>query len=317
VLSLQRNIFCSKREEQGVKDHKVLELLYEEAKFNMLTSRYPCEVSDYIMLGGIQARLEIGPYDMAVHTAAFFRQNLSRFLPEHAVRRAGSLLSWLPWSAAAKSSPEARLIEQFKVRAPPLFLGGPLALTISLLRPYQATRPRSDLSRNTLSSAGASPTTAGNSSGWAAPLCTISLQLGLKSGADVVFSSVDFLELELAQYKFGGAVQCSAVQCSALQCSAVQYSAVHCSAVHCSERGIGSLELGSTWLYWQPLGRINTPTDLPPCSAFFRGQIETPAKSLTSLVINQDSEVLVAINSQGLHVIDPVNVVWPYLGSLH
>lgn len=54
VLSLQRNVFCSKREEQGVKDHKVLELLYEEAKYNMLTSRYPCEISDYIMLGGIQ-----------------------------------------------------------------------------------------------------------------------------------------------------------------------------------------------------------------------------------------------------------------------
>ena len=54
VLSLQRNVFCSKREEQGVKDHKVLELLYEEVKYNMLTSRYPCEISDYIMLGGIQ-----------------------------------------------------------------------------------------------------------------------------------------------------------------------------------------------------------------------------------------------------------------------
>ena len=55
ILSLQRNVFCSKREEQGVKDHRVLELLYEEAKFNVLTGRYPCEISDYIMLGGIQA----------------------------------------------------------------------------------------------------------------------------------------------------------------------------------------------------------------------------------------------------------------------
>ena len=33
---------------------EVLELLYEEAKFNILTGRYPCEISDYIMLGGIQ-----------------------------------------------------------------------------------------------------------------------------------------------------------------------------------------------------------------------------------------------------------------------
>ena len=39
------------------------------------------------------------------------------------------------------------------------------------------------------------------------------------------------------------------------------------------------------------------------------GQIETPAKSLTSLVINEDTEVAVAINGQGLYVIDPDNVV--------
>ena len=64
----------------------------------------------------IQARLELGPYDLGLHTPAFFRQNLERFLPEHAVRRSGGLWSWLPWSANSKSSPEARLIEQFKVQ---------------------------------------------------------------------------------------------------------------------------------------------------------------------------------------------------------
>jgi len=184
VLSLQRNVFCSKREEQGVKDHKVLELLYEEAKYNMLTSRYPCEISDYIMLGGIQARLEIGPYDMAVHTPAFFRQNLSRFLPEHAVRKTNGILSWLPWSASAKTSPEARLIDQFKA---------------------------------------------------------------IPSNASPKRLVKKYLEF----------------------CWSLPYYG----------------------------------------SAFFRGQIETPAKSLTSLVINQDSEVLIAINSQGLYVIDPINVV--------
>ena len=38
------------------------------------TGRYPCEISDYIMLGGIQARLELGPHDSAIHSPAFFRQ---------------------------------------------------------------------------------------------------------------------------------------------------------------------------------------------------------------------------------------------------
>lgn len=184
ILSLQRNVFCSKREEQGVKDHRVLELLYEEAKFNVLTGRYPCEISDYIMLGGIQARLELGPYDLGLHTPAFFRQNLERFLPEHAVRRSGGLWSWLPWSANSKSSPEARLIEQFKAI------------------PNNASPKR------------------------------------------LVRKYLEF-------------------------CWSLPYYG----------------------------------------SAFFRGQIETPAKSLTSLVINQDTEVIIAINGLGLHVIDPSNVV--------
>ena len=38
----------------------------------------------------------------------------------------------------------------------------------------------------------------------------------------------------------------------------------------------------------------------------FRGQIETPAKSLSSLVVNEDTEVLIAINSSGIYVLDPV-----------
>ena len=44
-------------------------------------------------------------------------------------------------------------------------------------------------------------------------------------------------------------------------------------------------------------------------SAFFHGQIETPARSLTSLIVNHDTEVLIAINASGFYVIDPVNVV--------
>ena len=55
-----------------------MELLYEEAKYNILTGRYPCEISDYIMLGGIQARLELGAYDETTHTPSFFRSIMYR-----------------------------------------------------------------------------------------------------------------------------------------------------------------------------------------------------------------------------------------------
>lgn len=51
----------------------MLELLYEEAKYNVLEGRYPLEVSHYIMLGGLQARIELGPYNPHLHTPDFFR----------------------------------------------------------------------------------------------------------------------------------------------------------------------------------------------------------------------------------------------------
>lgn len=186
ILSFQRTVFFHKRDEVKVRDHKILELLYEEAKYNILTGRYPCEISDYIMLGGIQARLELGPYDSAVHTPAYMRSVMYRFLPEHASwSTSWSSCLWPPWrSGAAKNSPEARLIEQFKAI------------------PSNASPKR------------------------------------------LVRKYLEF-------------------------CWSLPYYG----------------------------------------SAFFHGQIETPARSLTSLVINHDTEVLVAINPQGFYVIDPLNVV--------
>ena len=36
------------------------------------------------MLGGIQARLELGPYNPDTHTLSFIKNEMYRFLPEHA-----------------------------------------------------------------------------------------------------------------------------------------------------------------------------------------------------------------------------------------
>ncbi|XP_063222008.1 putative FERM domain-containing protein FRMD8P1 isoform X2 [Bacillus rossius redtenbacheri] len=109
VLSFQRNIFFSRRDEEKIKDQKLLELLYDEARYNVLAGRYPCEVAHYIMLGGIQARIEMGPYNPQVHTTHFFREQRGKFLPAH--------VSWSQWSwlhISGKNSPEVRLLEQFK-----------------------------------------------------------------------------------------------------------------------------------------------------------------------------------------------------------
>lgn len=49
------------------RDQKILELLYEECKYNVLNGRYPSEIAHLIMLGGIQAREELGPYNVQVN----------------------------------------------------------------------------------------------------------------------------------------------------------------------------------------------------------------------------------------------------------
>ncbi|KAA0192603.1 hypothetical protein HAZT_HAZT007785, partial [Hyalella azteca] len=109
-IVLRRNIFFTKREEVKIRDCKVLELLYEEAKWNLLAARYPCESLDYEMLAGIQARLELGPYDHNSHTPSFFRRRLLDYLPDHACRlRLSDLVSF-----NSKSTPEIRIIEQFR-----------------------------------------------------------------------------------------------------------------------------------------------------------------------------------------------------------
>ncbi|XP_065222741.1 FERM domain-containing protein 8 isoform X2 [Planococcus citri] len=110
ILSFQRNVFYSLSDEEKLMDVKVLELLYEEAKYNILEGRYPCEISQYIMLGGIQARLELGPYNPQVHTNRFFRSQKNKFLPVHI--RHDAIMSW--FRSRIKNSPEVRLLEHYK-----------------------------------------------------------------------------------------------------------------------------------------------------------------------------------------------------------
>ncbi|XP_023021197.1 FERM domain-containing protein 8 Bili [Leptinotarsa decemlineata] len=106
----QRNVFFPQHLEEKIKDQKILELLYEEARNNILDCKYPCEVIHYIMLGGIQARIELGPYNPLVHSTHYFREEQSKYLPLHV--RKSSTWTWLPISS--KNSAEVRLLEQFK-----------------------------------------------------------------------------------------------------------------------------------------------------------------------------------------------------------
>ncbi|XP_048372712.1 FERM domain-containing protein 8 isoform X1 [Sphaerodactylus townsendi] len=94
-LQLRRNVFFPKRKELQIQDEAVLQLLYEEAKYNILEGRYPCDPADCEMLGALVCRLSLGPYDPEQHTACFLKEKLDLFLPSHLCRRGHGLFSAL------------------------------------------------------------------------------------------------------------------------------------------------------------------------------------------------------------------------------
>lgn len=56
-----------------ISDEGILRLLYDEAKYNVLEGRYPCDIEDCELLGGLSCCLELGPYCQEKHTASTLR----------------------------------------------------------------------------------------------------------------------------------------------------------------------------------------------------------------------------------------------------
>nr|XP_020658121.1 FERM domain-containing protein 8 [Pogona vitticeps]XP_020658122.1 FERM domain-containing protein 8 [Pogona vitticeps] len=112
-LQFRRDIFFSRRKELQIHDEDVLRLLYEEAKYNILEGRYPCDVADCEALGAVVCRVNLGPFDPKQHTACFLKEKLDTFLPSHLCQRGHGLLAAL-WRRGATRPPAA---EQGLLRA--------------------------------------------------------------------------------------------------------------------------------------------------------------------------------------------------------
>ncbi|XP_020823836.1 FERM domain-containing protein 8 isoform X3 [Phascolarctos cinereus] len=92
-LQFRRNVFFPKRKELQVNNEDILRLLYEEAKFNVLEVRYPCDVEDCEKLGALVCRLELGPYRQGQQMACAVKEKLDSFLPAHLCKRPHSLFT--------------------------------------------------------------------------------------------------------------------------------------------------------------------------------------------------------------------------------
>lgn len=108
VLVFQRNSFLSTNEEEKVTNQNVIQRLFEEARHNVLNARYPVPIPDAEILGGMLARVKLGPYDPEKHKPGFFKKMLSDFLPYYAIG-SNKLVQMI-----RQSSSEQRLIQQYE-----------------------------------------------------------------------------------------------------------------------------------------------------------------------------------------------------------
>ncbi|XP_053305007.1 FERM domain-containing protein 8 [Spea bombifrons] len=114
-LQFRRNIFFPKARELKISNEEILRLLYEEAKYNVLEGRYPCDVEDCEILGGLACRLELGPYDQEQHTPSILRPKLDSFLPQYICKkRNGSLLTAFKNRGGRQTSFEQTLLNSYK-----------------------------------------------------------------------------------------------------------------------------------------------------------------------------------------------------------
>ncbi|XP_051001887.1 FERM domain-containing protein 8 isoform X2 [Acomys russatus] len=113
-LQFRRNVFFPKRRELQIQDEEVLRLLYEEAKGNVLTARYPCDWEDCEVLGALVCRVQLGPYQPGQPAACTLREKLDSFLPAHLCKRGHGLFAAFRGRGAKTGPGEQGLLNAYR-----------------------------------------------------------------------------------------------------------------------------------------------------------------------------------------------------------
>ncbi|XP_020499001.1 FERM domain-containing protein 8 [Labrus bergylta] len=114
-LQYRRNVFYPKSKELQIDDDGVLRLLYEEARSNILTGRYPCDPEHWTGLGALSLALEEGTgLDDAHFTTTVREKKLSSFVPAHVAMGSGGLFSTLRGKSSRQTGMEQNLLEAYR-----------------------------------------------------------------------------------------------------------------------------------------------------------------------------------------------------------
>uniref|UniRef100_A0A3B5LI65 FERM domain-containing protein 8 n=1 Tax=Xiphophorus couchianus TaxID=32473 RepID=A0A3B5LI65_9TELE len=114
-LQYRRNVFYPKSKElQQIKDEAVLRLLYEEARSNILSGRYPCDPEHWAGLGALSLALEEGPgLDSQQITTKIREKKLPSFVPAHVAMGSGGFFSTLRGKSSRQAELEQKLSEEY------------------------------------------------------------------------------------------------------------------------------------------------------------------------------------------------------------
>lgn len=114
TLQFRRDIFFPKSRELQISNEGILRLLYDEAKYNVLEGKYPCDIEDCELLGGLSCCLEMGPYSKEEHTPSTLRPKLESFLPPYLCKKKMGILTAFRNRGNRQASFEETLVNTYK-----------------------------------------------------------------------------------------------------------------------------------------------------------------------------------------------------------
>lgn len=113
-LQYRRNVFYPKSKELQIEDETVLRLLYDEARSNVLSGRYPCDPEHWAGLGALSLALEEGAgLNSQQATAKIREKKLSSFVPAHVAMGSGGFFSTLRGKSSRQTELEQKLFEEY------------------------------------------------------------------------------------------------------------------------------------------------------------------------------------------------------------
>jgi len=92
IFLFKKKIFL-KDDDREMEDSKAKDLIYKQALYCVISSEYPCQLSEAIKLAGLQFQVLYGDHNKAVHVPGFLSRNIGDFIPKTFIgsRKTGEL----------------------------------------------------------------------------------------------------------------------------------------------------------------------------------------------------------------------------------